>query len=225
MDIGAIRTNQQVQESGNRNNTGNDQLKICGINICGLKSKLNNGVFSDYIEEFDICCLTETKTSKGIEIDNYTVFNLEKKTDSYAYAGIHGLQVYINDRIANQCYQINDKDFTCEPVLWVNILNKFVLGTIYVPCQDSFHHKSNFFDNLTLDMYLIKESYDLPFMMIGDFNSRTGTLNEIMILESDDIVFDASNFKYPDSIEIFKSLNITIDRNSKDGTKIIMVET
>ena len=44
MDIGAIRTNQQVQESGNRNNTGNDQLKICGINICGLKFKLNNGV-------------------------------------------------------------------------------------------------------------------------------------------------------------------------------------
>ena len=192
---------------------------ICGINICGLRSKLNNGVFSDYIADFDIPCLTETKTSKGAEIDNFTVFNLEKKPDNYVYTGVHGLQVYINDRIAKQCCQINHNLFKCQSVLWVNILNTFILGTLYVPCQSSPHYNPDFFEDLALDMAHIQENYDLPFMLIGDFNSRTGTLNEIMMSESDDIIFDSSNFKYPDVLDILKSLNIPFERSSKDRIK------
>ena len=197
----------------------NDNLKICGINICGLNSKLNNGVFNDYIEEFDICCLTETKTSKGTNINNYTVFNLEKKSKKHVLPGIHGLQVYITDRIADQCYQINYKHFMCESALWINISDTFILGTLYVPCQSSKHYYPEFFEDLASDMCLIKDNYDLPFMLIGDFNSRTGTLNEIMIQESDNIVFDTTHFKYPDVIDILKSLNMPIDRSTKDNRK------
>ena len=167
--------------------------------------------------------LNRDKTSKGCEIDNFTVFNLEKKPDNYVYTGVHGLQVYINDRIAKQCFQINHNLFKCQSVLWVNILNTFILGTLYVPCQSSPHYNPDFFEDLALDMAHIQENYDLPFMIIGDFNSRTGTLNEIMMSESDDIIFDSSNSKFPDVIDILKSLNLPFERSNKDRIKIIMV--
>ena len=56
---GQISTNQQVQDLGIRQNRtitntvqsshGNDnkQLKICALNVCGLTSKIMNGVFID----------------------------------------------------------------------------------------------------------------------------------------------------------------------------------
>ena len=127
--------------------------------------------------------------------------------------------MYINDRIAKQCCQINHNLFKCQSVLWVNIMNTFILGTLYVPCQSSPHYNPDFFEDLALDMAHIQENYDLPFMIIGDFNSRTGTLNEIMMSETDDIIFDSSNFKYPDVLDIMKSLNIPFERSSKARIK------
>ena len=77
----------------------NNQLKICALNVCGLNSKLINGVFSDYLIMFDIFCVTESKVSKGNIIDNYSVYNLSK-SDKYRLPGVHGLHIYIKDSIS-----------------------------------------------------------------------------------------------------------------------------
>ena len=192
-----------------------------GLNVCGLNGKINNGALYEYINEFDICCFSETKSRKGVAINDYTVFNMDtkpKKSEKNWLPGYHGLQVYISDRIANKCSAIYNKDFLCKSALWINISDQFILGSLYVPCQNSKHHYNDYFEDLASDIDLIKESLDLPFLLIGDFNSRTGTLNEIMILESDDNIFDETYFKYRDYIDILKHLNLPVNRVSKDKT-------
>ena len=51
---------------------------------------------------------------------------------------------------------------------------------------------------------------------MGDFNSRTGNANDIMMIESQDNILDASNFTYPNIINILNSLGMPITRVNKD---------
>ena len=56
-------------------NNRHTEITIYGLNVCGLNSKLDNGVLNDCIKKSDIFCISESKVSKGNHIDNYTVFN------------------------------------------------------------------------------------------------------------------------------------------------------
>ena len=195
------------------------RINIGGINVCGLNSKLNFGELNDYIKKFDMFCITESKVSKGPHINSYTVFNLEKNTKKYPYPGIHGLQVYVADHIAGLCCQINDISLICESILWIKISENLIVGALYIPHEGSKYYCNEFFTDLALDICDIKSKYDLPIMLIGDFNSRTGTINDILLVENTDDVLDSSNFIYPDIINTLKNLNLPIHRSNKD-TKI-----
>ena len=191
-------------------------INICGLNVYGLSSKLALGELNDFIKEFDIFCITESKVSEGPHIENYTVFNLEKKTKKYPYPGIHGLQVYVEDHIAGLCCQINDINPICETVLWIKISENFIVGALYIPHENSKHHCHEFFTDLALDICDIKSKYDLPIMLIGDFNSRTGTMNDLLLAENANEVLDSSNFNHPDIINILKCLDLPVNRSNKD---------
>ena len=39
-------------------------IKIVGLNVCGLRSKLRNGIFDEFAKHYDILCLSETKTDR-----------------------------------------------------------------------------------------------------------------------------------------------------------------
>ena len=207
-----------VHQVGDSNLTKNKrQLKICALNVCGLTSKLSNGVFDKYFCKFDIFCVTESKLAKGKTIENYKAFNL-KKSKKYPKPGVHGLQVYIKKDVARNCYQIENNDFLCEPVLWIKISNDFILGTLYTPNQNSDYYCSDFFEDLALDICTIRKDYDLPLMLIGDFNSRTGTLNDIMLNETPDDVLDINNFLYPNILNTLHYLDIPKNRSNMDPT-------
>ena len=55
-------------------------------------------------------------------------------------------------------------------------------------------------------------------MLTGDFNSHTGTLNDISLTEICDNVLDISHFKYPNVLNMFKNLDIPLIRANKDTT-------
>ena len=42
-------------------NTHTNRMYMCSLNVCGLASKLKYNIIYEYIEKFDIICLTETK--------------------------------------------------------------------------------------------------------------------------------------------------------------------
>ena len=154
-------------------NNRHTEITIYGLNVCGLNSKLDNGMLNDYIKKSDIFCISESKVSKGNHIDNYTVFNLENKPKKYPLPGIHGLQVYIADHIAGKCCQISDINSLCEAVLWINVADSFIVGALYTPHEGSKYYCNDYFTDLALEICDIKSKYDLPIMLIGDFNSRT----------------------------------------------------
>ena len=141
------------------------EINICGLNVCGLNSKLDNGVFKDYLQMFDIFCVTESRTRVGDPVNNYKVFNMEnnpkkkcqnKPKKKRQYPGIHGIQVYIIDRLASLCSIINDINFACHAALWINVANNFILGTVYIPGDRSPHYWPEFFEDFEDDICNIK---------------------------------------------------------------------
>ena len=199
------------------------QIKICTLNVCGLNARLNDGILEDYIENFDILCVSESKRPKGTDIASYTAFDMTNKIRKYPLPGVHGLHVYISDHIANKCTQILDDRFHSDLVLWVKILDKFILGAAYIPHQNSIYHYSNIFDDIAFDISILKGKYELPFVMAGDFNSRTGlqvgALNDIMILEKQDDTLEEHTYNFPDIVNTLNSLNMPVKRNSNDIAK------
>ena len=68
--------------------------------------------------------MSETKTIKGVEITNFTCFDLktENKPKAYQYPGIHGLTVYIKDNLAASCQLITNEDLQCNSVIWIKYI-------------------------------------------------------------------------------------------------------
>ena len=77
------------------------QISLCSLNVYGLNSKLRLGTLGDYVKNLDIFCVSESKVKTGVEVEGFTIFNLENKTQNYPLPGIHGLYVYISDHIAD----------------------------------------------------------------------------------------------------------------------------
>ena len=52
---------------------------------------------------------------------------------------------------------------------------EFILGTIYIPCTTSKYFEADIFEDISDDLY----KFDLPVCLIGDYNSRTGELDDL----------------------------------------------
>ena len=71
------------------------------------------------------------------------------------------------------------------------------------------------YTELSLDIFSIKADYNLPIVLIGDFNGRTGVLNDALLMETNDNL-DIENYDHPDILNSFHSLNIPIHRTNMD---------
>ena len=196
-----------------------NKIIVSSLNVYGLRSKIKFGNLDDYVDKVDIFCVSESKSKTGINIDDFTIFNLENKTEDFPLPGIYGLQVYVKNHIANLCVQISDNNLCCNLVIWIKIADSFILGALYFPHDNSPYYDKELYEDFSDDISHIKRKYDLPLLLTGDFNSRTGVSNEIMMLETQDNILGMSHFKYPNIIDIFNSLNIPLNRTNKDTTK------
>ena len=73
-------------------------VKIMGLNVCGIRSKLINNIFEDFVREqgIEILCLSETKTDHIDLTDTkfngeYTCFTKEKTKSTHRNGGVHVL--------------------------------------------------------------------------------------------------------------------------------------
>ena len=145
--------------------TDRNIINICSLNVCGLNSKLSTGHLDDYVKLYDIFCVSESKMKNGVEIDEFTVFNLENKTQNYPLPGIHGLHVYIANHIANKCVQITENNLHCNLVIWIKIADSFILGALYLPYEGSDYNNGDIYDELALDIWNISDKYDRPLLL------------------------------------------------------------
>ena len=154
-------------------------ISLCSLNVCGLNSKLDNGYCDLFLSDYDILCLSETKTYiydlSETEISNYHVFT-PKGFENNLF-GSHGLCICIRNHLKSYFTLLNGKS---ENIIWLKVNKEllgieFVLGAVYIPGENSDYYSHDIFEHVYLDIL----SFDLPVCMMGDFNSRTGTYDDI----------------------------------------------
>ena len=157
-------------------------ISMCSINVCGLNSKLGYNILQSYIHKFDIVCLTETKCD-NIDNENtgFKSLLMSKKIKRHKYGGIHGITIFIKEFIAQRCLIIHDLYY--ESILWIRINDKLsgidlLLGAVYLPHKASDYYHEDIFEHLTDDIIMIKAKYQVPIVLLGDFNSRVGLKND-----------------------------------------------
>lgn len=156
-------------------------IAICAINVCGIISKIKYNVIQDYMKQFDIICMSETKCDllENNEINGYNVFIMEKMCKKHKYGGIHGVCIFVKKNMTSNCSKITD--CLTESVLWLHVKHRsynFILGAVYLPHEMSEHYNDYIFDHLEDDLINMKVKYSLPIVLIGDFNSRTGSITD-----------------------------------------------
>jgi len=201
----------------NQNNI-NDKIALCSINVCGLRSKLNYCIFQTFIKTYDFICMSETKCDTLFENDikSHVPFFMKKHLPSHKYGGIHGLGILIRTCYAEHCHIID----TCisTSTLWLhvneNVLGfSFILAAVYIPHESSVHNHNGLYDELIDDLITVTASYDSPILLLGDFNSRSGTLSDFPE-SNDELHTDQCISENPDVIYFLANKIIT--RSNKD---------
>ena len=75
-------------------------LNILSLNVCGLKSKLNPGVFEQYIVNYDLVALSETKLNSNIDNIVVQCFTIFKKCRKEGKSTSGGIAILVQDSVA-----------------------------------------------------------------------------------------------------------------------------
>ena len=123
----------------------------------GLISKLEHEEFIEFVNQYDIICLTETKTDNCdcIEIDGYTTFAKHRTELSTRKSG--GIIVYVRNKYIKYCSVLKAQS---KHVLWININDNLfktghhlLLGAVYIPPSNSKYSSSELFDDIENRFY------------------------------------------------------------------------
>lgn len=131
----------------------------------------------------------ETKTHE-YEIPDFAHFKAiipKHKNKTHKHFGIHGMCILVKEKLMDNIKLIEGQH---DSIIWIKVSDPLtnsdlIIGAIYVPHENSKYFESNTFDRLQDDLTSIQATYQsLPILMLGDFNSRTS--NVIDIIKKDD---------------------------------------
>lgn len=209
----------QISTSENRTNNADpifSELKICFLNVCGIKQKLLCPEFIEMIKKYDICLFTETKLS-DIDIlnipDDYMYYSKIRKKCKRKSGGI---VVMYRNKLKGYLNFINTD---CEFVQWVKISKLIInqktdslLGCVYIPPSNSKYSTSESFDEVENEMLNIKNIESLNCIIFGDFNAKTGSLPDYII--PDENLVDIFEFNSDEDILSYMFDYENLPRNS-----------
>ena len=205
----------------------NDDVRITGLNVCGLLGKLRLGILETFVEDIDIACVCETKVhSTNDYVQSFLPSHrllLKKEGRGEHLSGTHGLAIIVRNRISSNVTLI-DNVVSCKHVMWAKVVLEnnveFILGNVYIPHEGSVHYDDEWYDNISSDLITLSE-LSLPFILVGDFNSRTGTLDDFMEYDETianecglDIEFDLTGVH--NGKEYLESIGINSKRQNRD---------
>ena len=178
------------------------------MNVCGLTSKLKYRNIQDIISRHHFICLSEIRTSL-IAFDEFPGFKTLISENKCKKKGIEtdkptGLAILVKDCNTFSFEVIDAKKCNCEWVFWIKVSVhennlSFLLGSTYIPCETSIFYSDNIYDLLAEDILDLTTEFGLPFILMGDFNSRCGTLTDTINYEKEVLAFtgfsdDDSNY-------------------------------
>ena len=140
-------------------------------------SKLRYDILSNYIANFDIIALCETRIINipPDEFPDFDIFSMKQKSKR------HGLALLVKTGLFSNAKQIKNTKSKC--VLWVALgmdqnTTSVIVGAVYIPGESSKHVDKSDYDIISEDIVTLYAMYNCPFVLLGDFNSRTSTLND-----------------------------------------------
>ena len=151
-------------------------VSIFSLNVGGISSKFRYNILSDYVEKFGIALFGETRL-KNIPKSKFPeceIFSLQQKSRH------HGL----SSLVKNGLFPFTKKLTGTSPcVLWILLGSSesnihFIIGSVYIPGYNSKFSDENDFDKISEDVLSFSEKYNCPFILMGDFNSRTADLTD-----------------------------------------------
>jgi hypothetical protein len=161
-------------------------ISIGYVNVCGLKSKFLSPDFEDYVREHDIVCVCETKLSSDelIEVEGYSFFQKSRKGAKRSSGGV---AIFIKEELCKYFKVVDtDSDFT----LWVKCDRELtgyphdmLYCIVYVPPENSHYSSLGMFDILEEEYLSIHTNESV--CVIGDFNSRTKDLTDLIGMDPD----------------------------------------
>ena len=158
-------------------------------NIQGIRSKLDDCDFLNFISDYDILLFSECWNSKtsNINIDGYCNFNCPRpKFNRKAKRDSGGVIVYFKNKFVNHIELVNVNQ---NGIIWFKLKKTFLLTEndvyiclTYIPPMDSQVYKNinstlfefDFFQHLSNDIRHYSNLGDV--YLQGDLNSRTGQL-------------------------------------------------
>lgn len=204
-----------------------NKLNIAYLNVCGLKSKLLNPDFDNFIKKHDILVFVETKTDDYDEIKlpkDYTLFTKNRQKFKKKSGGI--IIIY-KKKLSHILKFINSES---EFVQWVEILHgnfdtgkDILLGCVYIPPEFSRYSSDESFSEIEDELIRFSNT-SKEVALIGDFNSRTSIDSDhvipdeslLEILQVEDDVINKDIFSYL----LLESKNIPLQRYSYDQGRV-----
>lgn len=152
------------------------------LNVCGITSKLRYDILPEFAANYNIVCFSETKLINipSDEFPGFDIFTMKQKSK------VHGLAILIKTGLFPFITKIKTTKSKC--VLWIALglsPQKIILvvGSIYIPCEGSIHNDPNDYPIICEDIVALYSKYDCPFVLLGDYNSRTGDLDDFLSQE------------------------------------------
>ena len=131
-----------------------------------------------HVKNFHIAFLEETRLQRipQGEFPDHDIFSFKQKTR------MHGLAVLLKKDYFKYQKTLKGKS---KCVLWILIGSSeqkllFIIGSVYIPGYNSKFADQNDFDFISEDILSFRNTYKCPFLLMGDFNSRTGTLSDLL---------------------------------------------
>ena len=154
----------------------------------GLQNKLRYNILQDCAEKFDILALSETLTNE-LETNafpNHTLhFPRNETTTAGRLGGFRGICVLTKTDITNSSIiDLKGLHYFWLKVTCKETLRSMLVCAMYIPHENSRHWHAELFDHLTEDMLLLS-NHDLPYIILGDLNSRTGNLPDFLDYEDE----------------------------------------
>lgn len=191
-------------------------LRFLSLNVCGLLSKIKYGNFEQYIKDFDFICLSETKANyiADDEFSGFNSFFSPKKVQNKRSKKSPELAILVNEKVKKFTKIIENT--SSDWILWLMVGEnseniEFILGCTYIPCEGSTYHNDHIFDDIADDILSFQADFDVPLILMGDFNARTATKNDFTHFDNDITVDNV----FQDESNSLKELNLQ-NRYSND---------
>jgi len=131
-------------------------MSLLSLNVCGLKSKVNCPEFTNYLNDFSIIGLQETKLNDldHVELEQFDIFYKNRSINKHRRSG--GIALLVKKNISKYVTILETKS---KLVIWFVVSKQYtsleqdiLCGTVYIPPENSSYATDDPFLEIQLEL-------------------------------------------------------------------------